>query len=181
MFLGLSLFFTFNVISFKNKLNVSSKDLKIDSGQKVTVVRIIDGDEISVKLDNNQFIVRLLGISSFNPTINDPSIQNVAQNALIYLEKNLLNKEVTVVFDNFVKDEENRLISYLAQNGRDIGLDMVDSGYTLVYTKYKFSRMHEYLKHENAAMLAKQGLWGNPVITQRSIQLKKIWEQSKRD
>lgn len=179
LFFALSLFFTVNVFLFKNRLNISAKGLEVTSGQKVLVIKVIDGDEASVKFDNKQFVVRIQGISSFNPTINDPYVQNVTQSALTYLEKTILNREVTLVFEKFLQDDQNRLIAYLHLENRDVGLDMVDNGLTLVYTKYPFSRMAEYLRHENGAMAAKQGLWGNPVVANRSIQLKQIWDQGR--
>ena len=64
-FLCAALYFTIGVERFKSRLNVSAENLNFSSGQKVNVLKVIDGDEISVKMDNAQFIVRILGISSY--------------------------------------------------------------------------------------------------------------------
>ncbi len=48
MLLGASLFFTASVTSFKKELNLSATTLEINSGQEAMVVKIIDGDEVSV-------------------------------------------------------------------------------------------------------------------------------------
>lgn len=176
MFLGAALFFTISVEQFKRGLNISSDDINFSSGQKVTVVKIIDGDEISVKLANAQFIVRIFGISSFEPEVNDPVIENISKESFRYLEKTILNNEVELVFEKFQKDKEKRVLSYVYYKGIDVGLDMIANGYSIVYTRYIFPRMDEYLKAEKKSIETRKGLWGQSIAAKRSMQLKKLWD-----
>ena len=60
----LSIFFTYSITSFKKELNLSGKSLLIQSGQEALVAKIIDGDEVSVLIDDQQVVVRILGIGS---------------------------------------------------------------------------------------------------------------------
>ena len=176
MFLGAALFFTISVEQFKRGLNISSDEINFSSGQKVTVVKIIDGDEISVKLASAQFIVRIFGISSFEPEVNDPVMENISKESFRYLEKTILNNDVELVFEKFQKDKEKRVLSYVYYKGIDVGLDMIANGYSIVYTRYIFPRMDEYLKAEKKSIETRKGLWGQPTAAKRSMQLKKLWD-----
>lgn len=170
-----STYFTWKVVNFKKELNHPVKDSEISSGMEGKVVKVIDGDEISLKLNNNQFIIRILGIKSFNPTVNDPNFQNIGKLALYYLQEKLINKEIKVVFEKFKLDKKKRLLAYIHFNDLDIGKEMVSKGYSLVYTRFAFSRMKSYISKEKVARLKKIGLWSIPKVAKRSLRLKKIW------
>lgn len=170
-----STYFTWKVIKFKQELNYSVKDLEIYSGMEGKVVKVIDGDEISLKHDNNQFIVRILGIKSFDPTITDPDFQNIGKLALYFLEKKLLNKNIKIIFEKFKLDKKNRLLAYVHVNNLDIGKEMINKGYSLVYLRFPFSRMENYISEERLARLNKTGLWSIPIVAKRSLGLKKTW------
>lgn len=179
LFSGMGLYFTINVVDFKSSLSMKPGSIEIISGQEVIVNEIIDGDEVSVKLNNKVFIVRILGIKSFNPTVNDPVIQNFAKTTLRYLKNKLLNKNIKLVFDEIKFDSKKRLLSYLEINGSDIGKNMVKEGLTLVFNRYNFSRINEYLNEENKSIKTKQGLWNIPNLKKRSLRLKDLWEIEK--
>ncbi len=177
--LGASIFFTANIISFKEDLGKSSKDINIESGKTVKIVKIIDGDEVSAKFNNEKFIIRILGIVSYDTTINDPQVGNIAKLALNYLEKTLLNQDVIILYDEFKKDPKNRLLAYIHKDETDIGEKMVEMGVSLVFTKYLFSRLNSYLLVETDAIVNKRGLWGIPDVAKRSLKFKKIWEKER--
>jgi len=175
LFLGASLFFTVNVISLKSRLSDPGGPPAFASGQKVTVVKIIDGDEVSVNMGEARFIVRIIGIWSFDATANDTLTQAQGKSAVNYLEAALLNREVELVFDRFQKDSNNRVLAYVQSNNVDVGYDMVSRGICLVYTKYPFPRMEPYLAAEALAGKNKLGLWGDTGIVIRARVLKKLW------
>lgn len=177
VFLGAALYFTISVEMFKSRLNNSSENINFSSGQKVTVSKIIDGDEISVKMNNSQFVVRILGISSYEPAVNDPVMENIARDAMRYLEKEILNNEIELVFEKFQKDKDNRVLSYVYYKGADVGLYMIGNGLSIVYTRYPFPRIDEYLQSEKKAIRTKRGLWGVPSAAKRSIMLKNLWKR----
>lgn len=175
VFLGVSIYFTLEVNHFKNKLNRSSKNLSFSSGVQVEVAKVIDGDEISVSYGKKQFVVRILGIKSFNPNVNDPKIQNIAYASLQFLNKELAKQKIELKFKKFMQDSRNRVLAYVEKNGKDIGLQMVQKGLSLVFTRYPFSRMTSYLSVEKVAIRNKTGLWGITAVAKRSKDLKKVW------
>ncbi len=171
-------YFTVGVSVFKRELR-SSAEVRIASGQKVTVLKVVDGDEISVKAGDQRFVVRMLGIVSFDPNVNDPQIKGAAEMTVNYLRNKLLDGEVELVFDTFARDRNDRILSYVHKGAVDIGEEMLSNGLTIVYTKYPFSRIKRYLATERLAREVKIGLWANPVLLRRSQELKKLWEKEK--
>ncbi len=181
LFLGASLFFTINVFIFKNRLSDPGGPGEFASGQKVTVVRIIDGDEISVNMGEARFIVRLLGIWSYDATANDTLTQGQGRAAMNHLEAIVLNREVELVFETFRRDENKRVLAAVHVNNTDVGYDMVSKGICLVYTKYAFPGIDTYLQAELAAEKKRLGLWGDTGIVIRSRVLKKLWDHERRN
>lgn len=173
--LGAAVFFTVSITSFKRELNLSGKILEIRSGQEAQVAKIIDGDEVSVIMDNQQVLVRILGIFSFDSSVNDPLYQNIGKSSYTFLKNTILDKKVTLVFQEFKKDPNNRILAYVHVGGVDVGHEMLSKGLSLVFMKYPFSRQDDYLAIEKIARQSKSGLWGDPIVTQRSLQLKNQW------
>jgi len=173
--MGASAFFTVNVIVFKKGLQAPDEDFMIKSGTAVVVQRPLDGDEVQVVYNDIKFVVRILGIKSYDVTINDIMLQNVALMSLRYLKDNLSNKKVFLHFDDFKRDRKKRVLAYIHLDNKDIGKDMVSRGFTLVYTEYPFKRQREYLNAEYKARYNKRGLWDVPAASRRSIELKKLW------
>ncbi|MBP7738259.1 MAG: thermonuclease family protein [Spirochaetes bacterium] len=180
VFIGTSVFFTVNVITFKNRLSDPGGPAEFPSGRKVTVAAIIDGDEISVNMGEARFIVRILGIWSFDATANDTLTQGQGRAAMNYLENTVLNREVELQFDKFRQDENRRVLAFVQMNSADVGYEMVSKGICLVYSKYPFPRMDAYLAAESAAERGKAGLWGDTGIVIRSRVLKKVWDHNRR-
>lgn len=180
LFVGASVFFTVNVFTFKNRLSDPGGPAEFPSGGKVTVASIIDGDEISVNMGEARFIVRILGIWSFDATANDTLTQGQGRAAMNYLENTVLNREVELKFDAFRQDENKRVLAFVHMNNADVGYEMVARGLCLVYAKYPFPGMDAYLAAESAAERGKVGLWGDTGIVIRSRVLKKVWDHEGR-
>ena len=177
---GLAIFFTVEVLLFKKDLNSGGASLVIESGETVKIIRIIDGDEVQAQCNDQRFVVRLLGIKSYDPSVNDPNLQNFARLALYFLEETLLNQEVLVYYDNYKFDSKGRLLAYIEYNNKDVGLEMVSMGYSLVYDRFEFSRMEGYKAVEAETITEREGLWAVPKLRVRSMELKKIWAKKKR-
>lgn len=171
-----SLFFTVKVFSFKKNLAPGVGAAAIKTGQTVTVSRIIDGDEVAVKAEGDEFVVRLLGVYSYDATISDPLVQPMAKMSYMYLEQTLSSRKVEVVFDELKFDSRKRLLAYLHKDGADVGLALIEKGMSLAYTKYPFSRMSPYLLAEEKARREKSGLWAERQLAVRSLQLRELWD-----
>jgi endonuclease YncB( thermonuclease family) len=177
---GSSLYFTSSVVSFKRSLHSKPLAATLKSGQTAVVQRILDGDEISVRIGGDSVTVRLLGVSAPDATMNDPEMQSAGRQTLLYLENNVQGKTVELVFDELKMDTRKRLLSYVQIQGRDLGEDLIDKGLALTYTKYPFSRLGAYALTEDGARRARRGIWGDPKMAQRAEQLKALWESQRK-
>jgi endonuclease YncB( thermonuclease family) len=181
--LGMSLFFGINVESRKRQWQTEKKGVEVASGAAVTVVQIIDGDEVSVSAeDGSTFVVRILGIKAFDPKVNDPGLSEVGNAAVRHLEQ--VTKRagaVTVEYDEKKMDRAGRLLAYLRADDRDVGEYLVREGHVLAYTRYPFSREQQYLAVEVEAKTRARGLWGIPKATIRAEALKGTWEAQRKD
>ena len=176
---GASLFFTVRVVSFKRSLNTSGGAQGLKSGQAATLVSVLDGDEVSVRVGTERIHVRILGIFAFDPTTADPIEQPAGKAAVGYLE-GLREQPVELVFDELKLDSRKRLLAYVHKDGRDLGEAMVERGLALAYTKYPFARLTTYALAEEQALRARAGLWADQRVVERAARLKALWETERR-
>jgi micrococcal nuclease len=179
LFFLISLYFTISIILFQTEIKKSESDFTVNSGDTAKVTRIIDGDELAVQVKDMKFVVRILGISSFDAMADDPATQNIGKSAFNYLKSQLENNNIILVFDEFKKDNKNRLLSYIYLNNKDIGNELISNGLVLLYNKFDFSRIKEYSATEDSAKKEKIGLWSDEDLKRRSLLLKEVWEKEK--
>lgn len=174
--LACSAFFTYRVEGFRAKVSKARLEGVVSSGAEVQVVDIIDGDEIVVKTpEESGFVIRILGIKSFDPVAADPVVGAVGQQARQYLLDRLQGETAIIEFDEFAKDTRGRLLSYLKLGDIDVGEDMVARGLTLTYTRFPFSRSGRYLHKQADAEGDGRGLWSMPKAAQRARALMESW------
>ena len=171
-----SLFFTYRVETFRGKLHGKKKTAELKDGQLVKVPRVLDGDDISVKSGERAAVVRLRGIKAFNVSINEPDISTFGKQARDHLIFLIGDKPVKVILDEKpVKDRHGRYLATVQRGQTDIGRDLVVRGLAVVFRKYPFKRMAEYIKQEDAARKAGRGLWGNDKARQRADAWRSGW------
>lgn len=176
---GTSLAFTVEVIRFKRGLKGTGQARVLQSGARAAVLQVVDGDEVSVRLPEGPLTVRLLGIAAFDPSIQDPVAQPFGKAAVQHLEKVLGGREVSLVFDELKFDARKRLLAYVHIGTADVGEGLVSRGLALAYTRYAFSRMPAYLQAEDGARRHGEGLWADPVVSARAVQLRVVWDQER--
>ena len=126
------------------------------------VVKVIDGDTVTLEMDGKNETVRLIGIDT--PETNDTrtGVQCFGAEATAYLKK-IIGKRVALEKDvgQGERDKYDRLLGYLfAENGVHLNKKMVEEGYAYEYTyddAYKYQK--EYKAAEVAAKEAGRGLW----------------------
>lgn len=111
------------------------------------VVKISDGDTITILQGKQQIKVRLFGIDA--PELKQPYGKKSKQ-----FLANLIAGKVVEVEENG-KDRYKRTLGIIHYKGQDINAQMVLNGYAWAYIKY--SRM--YVDHEKLARENKRGLW----------------------
>ncbi len=176
---GSSLFFSVRVVGFKRGLKGTGQVRTVQSGVKATFLQAVDGDEISVRLEGEPLTVRLLGLSAFDPTTQDPLAQPFGKAAVQYLERSLGGSEVALVFDELKFDGKKRLLAYVHTEAGDVGEQIIAKGLALAYTRYPFTRFGAYLRVEDAARRAGTGLWADPAVSSRATQLRVVWDQER--
>lgn len=172
-----SLYFTWNVQMRRGAWRSTEEVASITSGASVELVQVIDGDEVSVSHASGTIVVRILGIKSFDPNMQDPGISSVGQACVGALTR-LLREEgsLRVVFEDRRFDKVGRLLAYLEMDDVDIGLRLVREGWAISYARYPFSREETYARAQEGAKGARAGLWLNPRATQRAEALLKSWQ-----
>ncbi len=141
------------------------------SGDKVKVVRVVDGDTIVVKFKNGRYEkVRLIGINT--PETVDPRrpVQYFGKEASRYTKKHLLGKTVFLQYDWQLRDKYGRLLAYVfLPDGTFFNAKIIRDGYAFAFTRYPFQYMKLFRKLEREAREAGLGLWNpaSPYVKER--------------
>ncbi len=138
------LFFTFNY-SFLDSLVV---DFLTDS-ESIYVERIIDGDTIVAGNQN----IRLLGMNT--PERGEKYYSEAKE----FLEKEILNKSIRLVFGKDKKDRYNRTLAYIFLNGKNINLKLVEEGLANYY--FPSGKDQYYLDFQNA--------WNKCILEEKNL------------
>jgi len=114
------------------------------------VVRVIDGDTVTVLNGRKQEKIRLGNIDAPEKS------QAFGNQSKKYLSVLIFGKNVEVKFRS--KDRYGRIIGVIYLDGRNINLEMVKAGYAWWY-KYYAKNKTEYKNAEYNARNNKSGLW----------------------
>lgn len=138
----------------------------LTDGASYTLLRIVDGDTITVGWNDTVEYVRLIGINA--PETNDPGgPECFGREATGHLRDLLTSGVVVLRFDpsQGARDVYNRVLAYVElPDGRDAGMAMLEDGYAREYTYAQpYARRDVYLAKERDAAYARRGLWGEGV------------------
>lgn len=127
------------------------------------VVKVSDGDVISVTLGNLEFEVRLNGIDA--PDQGQP----FATNAKRALNDAVLEKEVRIAW--LKRDKKGRILGEVFLGSRRMTLEMVSDGYAWHHVKYSKDEVparpekkefdEDLARAESEAKKARKGLWAD--------------------
>ncbi len=183
--LSVSIYYYIGVQRMLERINSSNPDSFV-SGNIVTIAGIIDGDELLI--ENQEGIptrLRLLGIKSFSPTLSDPLLSEYGKICFEYLKTKATDQKARLQIAPEVLDGEGRLLGTLFLEDHqgthtvDLALDLVDNGYTLVHTRYDFTKMADYLAVQQGAKTSYHGFWSNEIVSTRALSLLKLWEEER--
>lgn len=127
-----------------------------------TVVRVIDGDTIEVRLAQGAIEkVRLIGIDT--PETVDPRrpVQCFGKEASAHLKELLIGRVVQLEREpqNDDRDKYGRLLRYVFVADEFINQKMVSDGYAYAYTKFPFAFKNQFINAQREARIAQRGLW----------------------
>ncbi len=178
--LSISAYYFVGAQTFRTHLKMLNPDA-FNDGDIVRISDAIDGDEIKVtKNDGSHTVIRIVGIQS-------NSIQTKwGGQCFDYLKNHFVGKTAKIFLNSKKNkaDKTGRVLAYVhvvtdGQFTRDIGLDLVKEGLAIVYTKYDFLRINDYLQDERKAEDQKNGLWGDTDAAKRAKAFKLSWQQAR--
>lgn len=175
---GVSAFFAVQVERFRSGLEQGSGTLCLAVGDEAVVQSALDGDEVLVRREGCIAVVRILGIRSFDPLKAEYPLNMFGQKAWVHL-KSLEGRVLKVLGPKVELDARDRTLATLEHEGADLGLDMVRQGLVLVYRRYDFDRLEDYLEAEHAAMTSHAGLWVDDAAVARAKALQSAWERER--
>jgi micrococcal nuclease len=116
------------------------------------VIRISDGDTITVLHDGNKEKIRLYGIDT--PEMK----QSFGKEAKAFTESMVTGKTVNV--ESVTTDRYGRTIGIVHVDGNSLSEEIVKSGYAWVYDRYcKKDMCDKWKQLEEVARQSKAGLW----------------------
>jgi len=178
-------FFLVGALRFKSAIGASAPE-RFTTNETVRITDVIDGDELLIaNSDGAKTVLRLIGIQSFNPTVSDPTLSEYGRICFNYLKGLTLDQDARLEISEKRIDDEGRLLGTLYLEGGDgkgtvdVAGDLIRKGYTLVYTKYDFEKMDQYLSIQRAAKDQKAGLWSDPKIASRAESMVNMWTRER--
>lgn len=129
--------------------------LSVYAEQTITgkVIKIADGDTLTVRVKNKKFKIRLAEIDT------PEKIQPYGSSSRTALVNKVMGKLIQVRITT--TDRYKRYIGHIYLNDRHINAEMVKEGHAWVYRRYSNDESLRLL--EKQARLAKRGLWALPV------------------
>lgn len=151
----------------KNVLEKFESQPKSTQNNLHKVVKVIDGDTITVEMNSKKETVRLIGINT--PETVDPRkpVECFGIEASNKAKEILTGKSVRLEADSIVgeRDKYGRLLRYIfLEDGTNFNKMMISEGYAYEYTynsSYKYQ--NEFKQAKKEAKEAKRGLWGNGI------------------
>ncbi len=129
------------------------------SDEEFKVTKVFDGDTFEAASSANKIRVRLAGIDAPETAKAQIPAQPYSRKSKEYLEKALLNK--TVRIKGYGTDQYNRQLAEVFVSGRNISLELLESGLAEVYHGKLPEALdaQAYRQAETNARNSRKGLW----------------------
>jgi len=144
---------------------LASSHTSMPSETDVRVVRVHDGDTITVETGGRTEKVRLVGIDT--PELDDErdTYRDEAVAAREFVRLRLKGKSVSLERDGRQGDRDDyaRLLRYvILPDGTNFNEELVRKGYARVYDRFEFSLKAEFKRTEAEAKREHIGVWALP-------------------
>lgn len=152
--------------------NTSSNQNQLSGLGLYSIVSVVDGDTIKVRVGNKFESVRLLGIDT--PEIKDPrkQVQCFGLAASKKMGEMVSGKTVRLEDDKTQgdRDKYQRLLRYVfLTDGTNVNAEMVKQGYAFSYRQYPTKMLDELNRYERDARENNRGLWGSCQIEENGV------------
>lgn len=142
-------------------------EVRDKAGNDARVVRVNDGDTVTVSLNGRREKIRLIGIDA--PEMGQGSWGGRAKR---HLEDILSSsRSVSVEYDMERRDKYGRLLAYIrTTDGRLVNAEMVRDGYAVLFTfPPNVKHVGEFTSAQRQARERKRGIWGNDGLSQLPV------------
>ena len=128
---------------------------------EATVVRVVDGDTIRVRVRGKVHTVRLIGVDTPETVHPTKTVQHFGAEASAYTRAALEGKTVTLEADptGDTRDRYGRLLRYVHLDGQNFNARLIREGYGHAYRRFPFSKRTEFIQLEEQARRRGIGLW----------------------
>lgn len=176
LLLSASLFFGLNAEQRRKSVQAGSG--RIDSGDLVRLVKVVDGDTVQVVREGQEPVtVRLIGIKSFDAKVERDVVTPFGRAAVEALARSMTDRPVRVMLNATPKDKNGRYLATLFADDQDIALHLVRQGLVMVYTVYPFPSMQLYLQAQEQARAGRRGLWASAAAAERALAMANEWRR----
>ena len=133
---------------------------------KFKVIKIYDGDTITISDGTHEIRVRLIGIDTPEMNEKNPILKKLAFQAKDYLSSLILNQFIYLQLDHFNEksmhlDKFGRLLAYVYRFSDNlfVNAQMMRMGFSQEYERYAFEQLHYFRKLAAQAKAEKLGIW----------------------
>lgn len=176
LLLGSTLFFARGAA--EQLAQAQAAEVTLKTGDLVSVKQIVDGDSLVVEDANGASVgVRILGIKAFDTKPEREPATRFGREAVKTLEELTRGERVRVLLHSSGKDRYGRTLASLFVGDEDLGLSLVKRGLALTYTVYPLPTTPLYLAAQEDAQAAERGLWSDPDVSARALQLSREWSR----
>jgi endonuclease YncB( thermonuclease family) len=171
---GTSVFYGIN--AEKQRRSVQSASGKIESGDLVKLLKVLDGDTlVALREGQTPVTIRLVGIKCFDAKVEKDVATPFAQAAIENIQRSMADRSARVLLNATPKDKHGRYLATLFVDDEDLAIRLVRQGLALVYPVYPFPAMQSYLQEQEQARAGRRGLWSNATVTERALALIREW------
>ena len=174
-----TLFLTLFLSSFNTKYAFSYKETELDKQKLFKVIKVTDGDTITVSVRGKNESVRLLGIDT--PETVDPRkpVQCFGKVASDKMKSFVSGKYVKLIDDATQGNRDNylRLLRYVYlpdSKATFVNGEMVKQGFAFSYKQYPTKMLNKFNAFEKYARENNLGLWGSCPVNLPKSTLKQI-------
>ena len=128
---------------------------------EATVVRVVDGDTIRVRVRGKVHTVRLIGVDTPETVHPAKAVQHFGAEASAYTRAALEAKTVTLEADptGDTRDRYGRLLRYVHLDGQNFNARLIREGYGHAVRRFRYSLKAQFIRLEDSARKAGRGLW----------------------
>ena len=131
--------------------------------ESAVVVRVIDGDTITVQIASELTTVRLLGVDTPETKHPTKKVQPLGPEASAFTQAALDRQTVRLEADpeGDLVDRYDRLLRYVYLDGKNFNATLIREGYAVAIRSFPYSRKAEFLRLEAQARQARRGMWAD--------------------